>query len=334
VGNRAHGLNSTVYLNSLPTSALALGSLLARNILDPAVVAAGYTEPFPGFAAGWGGAATLAQALRPFPQYGGVFDANAGVGYTWYDAMQSKVERRFGALNFMASYVWSKTLSQMTYRQIFSQGSNANAQDAYNLSDSKSYAFEDFPHFVNILATYDLPIGKGRKFFNSANRGLDAIIGGWTIAGTGQYRSGSLIQIVTPGNPLGTQTFAAVTKANASGLPIRTGVSSTSLDPNNPNVRWLTPGSFVIAPAFTLGTASYYNGNFRNPWLRSENLSISKRFAIWESVRFTYRADFFNPFNRTDFGGINGTVGNPNFGRPTGAQLGPRNITMGLRAEF
>ena len=48
----------------------------------------------------------------------------------------------------------------------------------------------------------------------------------------------------------------------------------------------------------------------------------------------TYRADIFNPFNRTDFGGINGIVGNPNFGRPTGAQLGPRNITMGLRAEF
>jgi hypothetical protein len=334
VGNRGHGLSSTVYLNSLPVSALALGSLLTKNILDPAVVAAGYKEPFPGFAAGWGGAATLAQALRPFPQYGAVYDSNAGVGYTWYDALQSKVERRFGALNFIGSYVWSKTLSQMTYRQIFGQGSNANAQDAFNLSDSKSYAFEDFPHFVNILAVYDLPFGKGRKFFNSANRGVNAVISGWTISGTGQYRSGTLIQIVTPGNPLGTQTFAAVTKANATGQPIRTGVSATSLDPNNPNVRWLTPGSFVIAPAFTLGTASYYNSNFRNPWLRSENLSISKRFAIWESVRFTYRADFFNPFNRTDFGGINGTVGNPNFGRPTGAQLGPRNITMGLRAEF
>lgn len=334
VGNRGHGLSSTVYLNTLPTSALALGTLLTKNILDPAVVAAGYKEPFPGFAAGWGGAATLAQALRPFPQYGAVYDANAGVGYTWYDALQSKVERRFGSLNFIASYVWSKTLSQMTYRQIFSQGSNANSQDSYNLADSKSYAFEDFPHFVNILATYDLPIGKGKKFFNSANRAADAVISGWTITGTGQYRSGSLIQIVTPGDPLGTQTFAAVTKANATGVPIRTGVSATSLDPNNPNVRWLNPGSYSIAAPFTLGTASYYNGNFRNPWLRSENLSISKRFTIWESVRFTYRADFFNPFNRTDFGGINGTVGNANFGRPTGAQLGPRNITMGLRAEF
>src|SRR5205085_10827252 len=129
-------------------------------------------------------------------------------------------------------------------------------------------------------------------------------------------------------------TFAALTKANSTGTPIRTGVSATDLDPNNPSVRWLNPASFAVAPAFTLGSASYYNSQFRNPWLRSENLSIVKRFAIWESVRLTYRADMFNPFNRTDFGGINGTVGNVNFVRSTGAQLGPRTITMGSRAEF
>jgi hypothetical protein len=334
VGNRGHGLSSSVYLNSLPVSALSLGSLLTKNILDPAVVAAGYKEPFPGFAAGWGGGATLAQALRPFPQYGILLDANAGAGKTWYDSLQSKVERRFGSLNFIASYVWSKTLSQMTYRQIFSQGSNANAQDAFNIPDSKSYAFEDFPHFVNILATYDLPIGKGKKFLNAVSRPVNAVVGGWTITGTGQYRSGSLIQILTPGNPLGNLTFAPLTKANSTGSAIRTGASATDLDPNNPNVRWLNADAWAVAPAYTLGSASYYNSQFRNPWLRSENLAIVKSFSIWESVRLTYRADMFNPFNRTDFGGINGTVGNVNFGRPTGAQLGPRNITMGLRAEF
>ncbi len=76
------------------------------------------------------------------------------------------------------------------------------------------------------------------------------------------------------------------------------------------------------------------NFSYGNPWYRGENISIVKNFAIWESVKLTYRADAFNIFNRTDFGGINGTVGNANFGRPSGAQIGPRAITMGLRAEF
>ena len=97
VGNRGHGLNSTIELNQLPTSYLTLGTLLGKNILDPAVVAAGYKEPFPGFAAGWKGGATLAQALRPYPQFGNVSDFNAGAGRTWYDALQTKVERRFGS---------------------------------------------------------------------------------------------------------------------------------------------------------------------------------------------------------------------------------------------
>jgi hypothetical protein len=44
--------------------------------------------------------------------------------------------------------------------------------------------------------------------------------------------------------------------------------------------------------------------------------------------------DAFNVFNRTDFGAINGTVGNANFGRPQGTQLGPRNTDINLRAQF
>jgi len=59
-----------------------------------------------------------------------------------------------------------------------------------------------------------------------------------------------------------------------------------------------------------------------------------KNFIVTESVRLQFRADAINAFNRTDFGGVNGTVGNVNFGRPQGVQDGPRIITMGVRLEF
>ncbi|HYM11661.1 MAG TPA: hypothetical protein VEU62_13070, partial [Bryobacterales bacterium] len=337
VGSRGRGLNSTVYLNQLPTGYLSLGSLLTKNILDPAVVAAGYKEPFPGFAAGWKGGATLAQALRPYPQYGDMFDANAGVGKTWYDSLQTKVEHRFGALNLTGSWVWSKSLSLMTYRQIFSQGSNVQTQDSYNINDAKTYSFMDLPHVVNLLVSYDLPVGKGRRYLGSAGRALNLVAGGWTLSGLGQYRSGGLIQIITPGNPLSGPIFAPLTKANSTGLPIRTGISATDLDPNNPNARWFNYAAnspFATAPAFNLGATSIYNSQFRNPWYRYEAISLAKSFSLWERVSFQYRANAFNPFNRTDFGGINGTIGNANFGRPTGVQVGPRAITMELRLMF
>ena len=50
-------------------------------------------------------------------------------------------------------------------------------------------------------------------------------------------------------------------------------------------------------------------------------------------MRLPFNASAFNLFNRTNFG-VNGTVGNANFGRATGPQYGPRTITMGLRLYF
>jgi hypothetical protein len=338
VGNRGHGLNSTIELNQLPTSYLSLGSLLRKNINDPAVVAAGYKEPFPGFAAGWKGGATLAQALRPYPQFGNVSDLNAGAGRTWYDALQAKVERRFGAWQIIGSYVYSKSLGRLTYRQIFTQSTNVQAQDAYNLSDAKSLLPMDLPHVFNVLNTVSLPFGTGRKFLGSSGRFVNLLVGNWSISSAHQYRSSSLIQIQTPGNPLGAGVlFSRLTKANPTGNPIQTGIDRRDLDPNNPDTRWFNSGAnapFSAAPEYTLGSASIYDSAFRNPPYLSENISIVKDFAFTESVRLQYRADAFNVFNRTDFGGINGTIGNANFGRPSGVQIGPRAITMGLRLMF
>ena len=332
VGNRGRGLNSTVYMNQLPTSYLSLGSALTTLLSNST-----YASPFPTFVSGWGKSATVAQSLRPFPQYGNVFSANAGVGRTWYDSMQSKVERRFGDLNLMASYVFSKSLAKMTYRQIFNQGTNVQTQDSYNLDDAKSLMYMDVPHYVNVVTSYQLPFGKGRKFMGSSGRLMDLAVGGWVVSGTQVYRSGGLIQVVSATNQLATTIFAPIQKAIFTGSPIRSGVGAGDLDPDSSTNRWFNYGSnapYMNAPAYTLGSASIYDTRFRNPWYRSENLSLAKSFMIWESVRFSYRADAINLFNRTVFGGINGTIGNANYGRATAAQVAARVITMGLRLEF
>jgi len=336
VGNRGHGLNSTVYMNQLPTSYLSLGSILTTPLANTT-----YAAPFSSFVASWKGGATVAQSLRNYPQLWTVVSVNSGDGQTWYDSLQTKIERRFGALNVMGSWVWSKSLGMLTYRQIFSQGSNVQTQDAYNLKDAKTYLPMDIPHFVNVITSYQLPFGKGKRYFSSAGRAMDLAIGGWTIASTQQYRSGALVQVSSATNQLSSTIFSPVQKATPTGYAIRSGVSSSDLDPDNSNVRWFnygTSAAFANTPAYTLGSASIYNTNFRTPWFRQENVSISKTFAIWESVRFIYRADAFNIFNRTSFGSgtsaINYTIGNANFGRVTNVGNGPRVITMGLRMEF
>jgi hypothetical protein len=336
-GNRGHRLNSTVDLNQLPPSLLSRGSLLSRRIDSPEAVAAGITPPFAGFPA----SQSVAQSLRPFPQYLSVQSLFAGWGQSWYDALQAKVERRFGTFQLQANYTWSKSLGMGHYRQVFGQiGSpGATPQDYYNLDDSKSFTNFDIPHVFNVLATVDLPFGKGQKFLNSSNGLVSRLVGGWTLATANVYRKGTLIWLNTPGNPLGNGVlFAPVTKAMIGTGPIRTGIDRTTLDPNDPSSRFFNAAAFTAAPAFTLGNAAFYHDDFRQPAVFTENLSIVKRTVLFEAdnnpVVLTYRADAFNLFNRTNFGGVVGTVGNANFGRPTAAQNGPRIITMGLRLEF
>ena len=334
VGNGGHGLNSTIDLNQLPVSRLALGSLLARPITDPQVVAAGFKKPYADFP----NTMSLAQALRPFPQYFGVLDRNSGIGRTWYDALQTKVERRFGSWQMMAAYTWSKSLAANHYRQIFSQHFNVGAQDAYNPQDMKAISPFDQPHILNLLNTWAIPVGKGKRFLNTNSRWVDMLVGNWNISAAEQYRSGAPIQVSAPNTLANGVLFSRFKKANRGPDAIRTGIDRTTLDPNNPSTRWFNINAYAVPGQFDLGSAASYDSAFRQPPVFSENVSILKRLKIPvhedRTVDLLFRADAFNVFNRTNFGGVVGAVGNPNFGRPTGPQDGPRLITFGLRLEF
>lgn len=333
VGNRGNGLNSTISQNQLPVSALSRGGLLTQTVNSPAAQAAGIRLPYAGYPN-----RSVAQSLRPYPQYLDVWSRNSGQGQTWYDSLQTKVERRFGGFQLLAAYTWSKSLANSHFRQIFSQNFSVGAQDAYNLDDMKSFNPFDQPHVLNFVWAYDIPFGRGKRFLGSSNTLVNGLVRGWTISGAQRYYSGNLIQLTTPGNPLGATLFSTATKANTTGQPIRTSAGYQDLDPNNPNVRWFNPGAFAPAAPFSLGSAALYHDDFRQPMVAFENIGVSKRTILFNNdknpVELQYRADMFNLFNRTRFGGVNGTVGNPNFGRPTGPQVGARAITMGLRISF
>lgn len=336
VGNYGNGLNSLREGNQLPTSDLAIGSLLTQNINNAAVTAAGYKQPFTGFASLYGNSATLAQALRTYPQYQSIYTLNSGDGKTWYNALQTKVERRFGALSFMGAYTFSKALSDMVYRGIFGSTSYG-AQDANNTRDMKSYLPFDQTHVLNLLTAYDLPFGKGRKFLPGSGRALNSVVSGWTVSATQRYYSGALIRLVSPTNTLGSEIFSQLTKANLTGNPIRSTTPRTALNPNDPTARWFDYGSnapFVAPAQYTLGTAAVYQSAFRNPPTFVENLSLAKQISFMEKATLKLRADAYNVFNRTNFANVNGTVGNSNFGRAQSATDAPRIVTLGMRLEF
>jgi hypothetical protein len=330
-GNRGSRLNSTIDLNQVNPSYLSLGSLLTQSITSPAVIAAGFTKPYPSFTG------TLSQALRPYPQFLNVFSRNTAQGKTWYDSVTLRVQRRFGNWQFSSSYVRSKSLGLLTYRQIFSQ-TQVYPQDMYNLNQAKSYLPFDLPNVFNFVSTYDLPFGTGKRFLSGSGRLMNALVGNWTLSDTHQYRSGALIALTCP-NTLGSGVlFTDARLCNQNGGAVLSGQSRTSLDPNNPASLYFNAAAFSVPGQYSFGTSSQYNSKFRQPPVLSDNIALIKQLYVWPTgdgsrVRLQFRADAFNAFNRTNFA-VNGTVGNPNFGRATSPQIGPRLITMGVRLSF
>ena len=92
--------------------------------------------------------------------------------------------------------------------------------------------------------------------------------------------------------------------------------------------------AFAIPGAYQFGTASPFLNDLRNPPFFTEALSLVKRVKIRERADVEYRADISNLLNRTSFGGVNVNLNDPNFGRVTGVQQGPRIIQMALRFNF
>ena len=95
-------------INQLNPAYYSLGSLLNDSISNPAVVAAGFTPPYSAFSG------SLAQALRPFPQYvtnfGGASTgamSSATIGNSTYHSLQIKLNKRFSrGLYATVAYTW------------------------------------------------------------------------------------------------------------------------------------------------------------------------------------------------------------------------------------
>ncbi|HUS07218.1 MAG TPA: TonB-dependent receptor, partial [Bryobacteraceae bacterium] len=118
-----------------PTQAL---NILRSNITSTTASAAGFSEPFAGFSRLWGSAGTVAQAIRPYPQYStivtGVQNGDKS-GHSTYHAMVLKVDRRFSnGLTFN----WNYTLSKLLTDSDSYFANEGMAQDHYNRGLEKS----------------------------------------------------------------------------------------------------------------------------------------------------------------------------------------------------
>ena len=137
---------------------------------------------------------TVAQALRPYPQFGSLVEDWAPLGNTWYDALQAKLTKRTShGLGVTGAFTWSKTLD--VDAENYNGGGVIN--DQFNRQNLKALSSSDLPNVFVVSFNYVIPkLGP--------NRYVRAVVGDWTLSGTMQYHNGALIATPAAQNNLST----------------------------------------------------------------------------------------------------------------------------------
>ena len=318
-------------LNQVHPDHLSLGGLLTRQIDDPAVMAAGYTRPYPGFQG------SLAQSLRPFPQYLWIapsanlpvipFLGGAQVGNSSYHSLQVKLEKKFSkGLYLHSAYTWSKNItdSPSSMGGFFGTGS----RNHYNRKLEKGISPVNLPHRFITAFNYELPFGPGKSFGSNATGVARKLLEGWQVNLITDYQSGTpLAAFANNPLPLFNDLVFGGHVGAGTGYPDAVGGASQGLksgrgfDPANDT--YLNIGAFADPRPGTFGNAPTVLTGVRGFASYNENFGLIKRTPITESINVEFRFELFNALNRHQFSGIRNNFSDPfNFGQVTGSSGG------------
>ena len=271
---------------------------------------------------------------RPVPLIDTGIDWFRSSGASSYNSLQMRAEKRFShGLSFMAAYTWAHSIDDAS-------NANLGAQNNDDFRDFRhpewEYGNSSFSvrHRAVFSYIYELPFGHGKQLAGHVGSGMNAIIGGWQLAGVATISSGNWFTI-TDGNG----NFS-----NSDG-----GTEGNSQRPNqigDPTGRPCVPGTFFNTCAFTDPQLGSYGNVGRNslqgPGYVIWDSSLFKTFRLSERFQLEFRSEFFNLLNHTNFllsqsgpqESNNSTVfGATQFGFLTAARA-PRQIQFGLKLSF
>lgn len=283
-------------------------------------------------------------------------------GDSIYHSLQLFVRRRFSrGVDFTVSYTYANSVD--TYSQDVGDNSIRNPAPGLaqfpsliNLKGSPAAGFQgdaqgwiprpvlaergnsdfDIRHNLAISHIFEVPVGRGRRFGSGLPRALDAILGGFSLAGLVQIRTALPVYLSSGVDyadvGITTSPRPALKQGSLSDLyPGGRFDKTQHFLPKAEADQYLGIPANVTDPyAVTRRNALF------GPNVRFYDLSVIKKFTLREGVRLGFEANFFNVFNKAIFGPPVAVLSDARFGRVTGTLNGtnPRQIQLGLKLTF
>ncbi len=318
-------------------------SVLADNfapydpVANPSGCAAadGFSLPYSTFVNDFGSSSTVAQSLVPYPQYNYIFNNFEAKGTNYYQSMQIEFDKRFSnGLSFLAGYTLSRLMSNSNsgFSSFTSGGINK-----YNQKPEYTIDNNDEPQTLKISGTYELPIGPKKQFFN--NHGITGqILGGWQVGWILDYESGTANGVGENGQPFpngferpNRNPSVSLSTANYS----RVRDYFTKQGGTGPGPSMFNPAAFTVTPTqYVIGDAGRVYGGLRNSAFYNENLNARKHFYLGERFQAVLQVDYFNAFNRTQFGGPDTNASDGTFSQDTSTGSGNINRQGQVKLEI
>lgn len=297
-------------LNALPDSYLSRSPVRDQATID--YLTANLPNPFLGVipsAMSRGGTyITRAALLTPYPEYTSV-STTRNSSSNWYHSLQVSTEKRFSAgYTVQATYTWSKFMDAVGF---------LNGGDP---RPSEVISEQDFPQHLAVSGIYELPVGRGRKFFRNAPPVVSQMIDGWQLTGIYIAQSGAAFGF---GNALFT--------GNLHNIPLPE--SQRTLN------RWFnTDAGFERDPkkqlSYNLRTMSYRFNGCRTDGINNWDLSATKKTRLREGMTLDFRAEFLNAFNHPQFKAPDTLPTSVTFGMVTVQNGYPRRIQLQIKLVY
>ena len=302
--NRSSQLNNVNYnIDQVdPRIALQYGSATNVQVSNPF-----YHLPIPNQSPGalWNQATVSATTLaKLYPQYGTITEIDGITGGNMlYNSLQLKATKSFSdGYTLLIGYNYHVQANMTFYDNV----------DNY----LKKWTSEDSGtprHRLTASGTWQLPVGRHRRFLPQTSRFLDAAIGGWNMAGTSTYHTGTLLNF---------------------GAYKVTGNDPTVSNPG-PNA-WFDTSAFAYLPAYTRRSNPWYYSNIRGPQFFNIDATMSKDFSVRERIRLQLHLDAFNVLNNANLNNPNMSLSSSLFGKSNDIypQDYGRRVQLGLRSRF
>jgi len=127
-------------------------------------------------------------------------------------------------------------------------------------------------HNLRLSGTYQLPFGKGKKFFSNSPWWVDEIIDGWATSNIFYWTSGTL------------DDFSGYIYGGTICNPTQ----------NIPTGMWFNANCLVPNPPYTMANSARYYENLRGPRFWDLDTTAVKNFKISERFNLEFRLEMYN----------------------------------------